>query len=145
MLHGTVAVERGVAVEEGMTEHRSTGEEVCDGGDMTEPQYRYALRLYTHDGYGTNSLLCDLGLAKYGCPQWYHETEYRITWGTAKEARDYLDVLRARWPIFQRPDIRVVRVVPPVGERFVEVGWLTEEDQVEGMRLLGRLTGDEPQ
>jgi len=85
----------------------------------------YALRLYDSNGEETGSLLCDFG-PDCACPQWHSSAEKRLKWPTAEEARDYLFLLRQRYPDtgiagFADQDIRVVCVVPPVHETYVEI------------------------
>lgn len=85
---------------------------------MSKP---FALRLYYHDGEGSSSLLCDY-TPEHECPQWHSNPSRRMTWETPEEALDYFTfVVLERWPDFRNQDVRVVRVVPPVGETYVEV------------------------
>lgn len=91
---------------------------------MSNESPQFALRLYV-DGEATSSLLCDFGSA-FQCPQWHWSQEHRMTWPSAEAAKAYRDALDALFPdcgFAPEPDrdIRVVRVIPPVPEQFVDV------------------------
>ena len=88
--------------------------------DMSLHAGPFALRLYV-DGEGSGSLLCDFG-DLYRCPQWHYSTEKRMTWLTPEDALKYLtSVAHVQWPEFREEDVRVVRVIPPTRETYVEV------------------------
>jgi len=78
----------------------------------------FALRLYSQ-GDGTSSLLCRL--PSHECPQWYYTAEHRYTFDTPPEALAFFGVICSEWPEFKMHDVRVVRVVPPLAEAYVEV------------------------
>jgi hypothetical protein len=78
----------------------------------------YALRFYMQ-GDGTGNLLCRL--PNHECPQWHYTADHRYTFPTPAEARAFLGTIRGEWPEFKRQDVRVVRVIPPEQERYVEV------------------------
>ena len=78
----------------------------------------FALRLYS-DGEGSSSLLCRV--PEHECPQWWYRAEYRYTFPTPEEALAFFGVLCSKWPEFKTHDVRVVRVVPPTAETYVEV------------------------
>lgn len=86
--------------------------------NRNEKRGDYALRLYV-DGDGSGSLLCrEPG---HECPQWWYKPDNRYTFPTWQEAKAFVGILRSEWEEFRAQDIRVVRVVPPRGESYVEV------------------------
>ena len=85
---------------------------------MSTTDRPFALRLYS-GGEGSSSLLCRL--AAHECPQWWYEPQHRYTFTTPEQALACLDIIRSEWPEFKDHDVRVVRVVPPQRETYVEV------------------------
>ena len=87
---------------------------------MSESDRPFALRLYV-DGEPTSQLMADYR-PEHACPQWHYGPEKRYTWSTPEEALDFLtfEVL-PHFPEFRDEDVRVVRVIPPQRERYVEV------------------------
>ena len=82
----------------------------------------YALRFYL-DGEGTSNLLCLI--PGHECPQWHHNATHRYTFASPEEAEAFLGTLRGEWPEeFTAQDIRVVHVLPPSPESYLEVSYL---------------------
>lgn len=107
----------GEATACGLVNVRAKGDGTMSNGDR---ERTFALRLYIY-GEGTGQLLCDYS-PEHECPQWHYGTEKRLTWATAEEALDYLTFeVHKLWPEFRKEDVRVVRVMPPTRETYVEV------------------------
>lgn len=108
------------------------------------PSGPFALRLYTGDE-GTGQLMCDYG-EEYLTPQWHHSVEKRMTWQTAEDALNYLtDVVHERWPEFRTEDVRVVRVVPPKREQYIEVISFGCPEPSTGAERVRPLAGETPE
>ena len=58
---------------------------------------------------------------EHECPQWWYKPDNRYLFATPEEALAFFGVVCSEWPEFKGQDVRVVRVVPPTKETYVEV------------------------
>jgi hypothetical protein len=100
--------------------------------EMSTTDRPFALRLY-QEGEGSSHLLCrqvervaSLGIeapmrAARSLPLWLQESEPRYTFPTPEAALAFFETVCGERPGFKTLDVRVVRVVPPQRETYVEV------------------------